>query len=106
MKSYIRNKTLFFVPDQDLISDNLADYRDQMLKKLSKSSNYNDIIINMKSVSTIDSSGISLLFGLNKEISSQNKSLKLVDLDESLNKIFDIFNLKEQLEIDHKEISS
>ena len=106
MKSYVRNKTLYFIPEENLVSENLMEHRDLMLKKLKKPSSFKDIVFNFKSVNSIDSGGISLLIGLRKEISPLDKTLKIIELDESLTKVFNIFNLNELIETEQEETLS
>jgi stage II sporulation protein AA (anti-sigma F factor antagonist) len=87
INSFVKNKTLVVAPIGDIDHSNIYDIKKQIKSWLDKGDCIN-LIIDFERVEFIDSSGIGIIIGRYKEITSLGGRLIVSNIGENLERIF------------------
>ncbi len=103
-----RPDTLIYRYDNNLFFANSEHFYQSIIDELDKSPNYKFLVLNMSSITNIDSTGILYLRKLHKELSKKKVDIKTVNIKGKVRDIFDKNNLFElyPLESNFVNISS
>ncbi len=100
MKAYAENDTLFLVPEADLVASRIEEVRNFFLSKLKEHPDESMVTLDAGGVKVIDSLGVNLIIGLYKEVTSNGKTLKIVNAGEKFMKIANFFRFPSILTIE------
>jgi len=100
MKAYTENDNLFLVPEADLVASRIEEIRNFFLSALKEHPDEANVTLDAKGVEVIDSLGVNLIIGLYKEVSSNDKTLKIINAGEKFMKIANFFRFKSILTIE------
>lgn len=99
MKIYIENKKAYLHFENNLISPNIRELINIVQNQLFDETSFDSIEIDLCQSTSIDSLGITLLIGIYKTYSSQNKPITLVGVNEPMMELFKIMKLNELFNI-------
>lgn len=93
---YINGKTFVFVAGE-IDAFTAPKLREELLPLANEQ--MNSLIVSLKDVSYIDSTGLGVFIGLLKEVRKNDGELKLVDLSDRLERLFQITGLNNIIDI-------
>ncbi|PID28914.1 MAG: hypothetical protein CSB55_02280 [Candidatus Cloacimonadota bacterium] len=97
IKIYEGNLELIVI--KNLIAANL----DEQIKKAKAGLNENkeieNVLLNLESVSEIDSLGINLIVGLYKQVSGEGKTFSVINASKPIKNLFNLFKLSSYFEV-------
>ena len=96
------NTTVLTLSGQ-LTNDQSDTFRRSCFEKLNKGTQ--NIVLNLEHLTLVDSAGLEVLLALRDEISKHNGQLRLVQLDETIQKILEITRLDRRFEV-HDSVES
>ncbi|MDH5559914.1 MAG: STAS domain-containing protein [Deltaproteobacteria bacterium] len=97
------NKTIICKPTFSVIASNVLEMRNQLIVQLEGDTSWEELVLDCEKVETIDSIGVNLIVGLYKKTHSEKKAFKLINCNESLEKILKLFRLDAQFNMESKD---
>ncbi|MBF0100020.1 MAG: STAS domain-containing protein [Desulfobacterales bacterium] len=93
MRAEIKENTLCFYVEHNLVSDYVQICRDFLIDRLKKESSISEVILDVSPVRSIDIRGINLIIGIVREMEALSKQFKIVQFGEEFQKISNFFRL-------------
>ena len=101
IKTNVKNNIFLIYFTENINKNNLNNIKENLEKE--KIDNYNNILINLKDVNYIDSTGLNFLLALTKNIRQKNGEIKICYLNDYLKNLFQLTKLLEYFKIYDKE---
>ena len=95
MKMHRKDKTLYIVPECDLVASQVVKLRESILNKLKKEQSLEHIVLNVKDIDVVDSLGINLIIGIYRHGESLSISFEIVNASEKFIKISNFFKFED-----------
>lgn len=95
MKIYKKDKTVYIVPNCDLVASNVEKIRDSVLMKLKKESSIEHLVLNVNGIEVVDSLGVNLIIGIYREAASQSMDFQVTNANEKFQKISGFFKFED-----------
>ncbi|PCI28417.1 MAG: hypothetical protein COB67_06445 [SAR324 cluster bacterium] len=93
------NSTLFCIPQEEIIATNVPAMRDILIAHLDSDDSWEQLVLDCKSIETLDSIGVNLIVGLFKKAKATNKIFSVVGCNSSILKVLKLFRLDEQFQV-------
>jgi len=97
IKTNVKNNIFLIYFTENINKNNLNNIKENLEKE--KIDNYNNILINLKDVNYIDSTGLNFLLALTKNIRQKNGEIKICYLNDYLKNLFQLTKLLEYFKI-------
>lgn len=104
MKMEIINNSLFLIPETDLIASSIEPLRDFFREQLRSQAGFDAVVLDAAGIETVDSLGVNLIIGLYKQVSSEDKSFRIVNAGEKFTKISNFFKFPSLFKVEPEEI--
>ena len=100
MLSKQNNETITLCFMEEPTANYLNDLMNQSYSVLDKYEDYEEVIIDMQKVKYIDSTGITFLIGLYKNLVRKNKKMRVTGARKEIRDLFNIVNLTELFQVE------
>ncbi len=90
---------LEFIAKDNLVAANLENQLSMIKDAMNKNTEANEIILNLKNVTEIDSMGINLVVGLYKQVNAAGKKFSVSNVSRPILNLFNLFKLTSYFDV-------
>lgn len=98
---YKNGKEVTVIPEVDIVADNVHDFKAEIFGLLNE--NINHLIVDMKNVGVVDSSGIGIFIYAQNNLRQTNGKLHVINVSPYILKMFKTMRLDNHFEIEGKK---
>ncbi len=92
------NGVLTIIPEKDIVSEEINVLKLEIIELIEEE--VMDIVLDLKSVNMIDSSGIGVIITTRNSLAKSNKKLKVINIEKDILRMFKIMKLERHFEIE------
>ncbi len=91
MKTRVEDKTLFLIPETDLVASRIEELRDYFSNRLNAHPHVSHVILDVHGIDFVDSLGVNLIVGLYREVTNESKTIEIMGAGKNFMKVASFF---------------
>lgn len=99
MEVNLMDNRIEFIAKDNLVAANLENQMSMIKDAMSKNTDAEEVVLNLKNVTEIDSMGINLVVGLYKQVNALGKKFSVTNVSRPILNLFNLFKLTSYFDV-------